>query len=74
MRNDPPVDIISQFCLHFTTEHTKQHLEAWARRSARPIIYFLTHVKNSTVTVIVRKSHSRTGKPEKPTIGKIGTV
>ena len=25
-----------RFCLHYTTEHTKQHLEAWARRSARP--------------------------------------
>ena len=30
-----------KFCLHYTTEHTKQHLEAWKRRSARPMIHFI---------------------------------
>ena len=30
-----------KFCLHYTTEHTKQHLEAWMRRSARPMIHFI---------------------------------
>ena len=30
-----------RFCLHCTTEHTKQHLEAWARWSARPMKYFI---------------------------------
>ena len=41
MRNDPPVDKIFQFCLHCTTEHTKQHLEAWVRQSARPMKHFI---------------------------------
>ena len=30
-----------KFCLHYTTEHTKQHLGAWTRRSARPMIHFI---------------------------------
>ena len=56
------------FCLHYTTEHTKQHLEAWARRSARP----MKHIINSR-----EKLHCYTTghvNPKKPTIGKIGTV
>ena len=30
-----------RFCLHCTTEHTKQHLKAWARWSARPMKHFI---------------------------------
>ena len=29
------------FCLHYTAQHTKQHLEAWARRSARSKKHFI---------------------------------
>ena len=53
------------FCLHYTTEQTKQHLETWARRSARPMIHFFNSRENSTVTVILRTRHSRTSIPEK---------
>ena len=55
------------FCLHNTTEHTKQHLEAWVHLSARPMKYFikLTHVKNSPIKVIIlRTHHSQTRKPK----------
>ena len=30
-----------RFCLHYTTEQTKQHLEAWVRWSAWHIIHFI---------------------------------
>ena len=45
-------------CLHNTTEHTKQHLEAWVHLSARPMKYFikLTHVKNSP---IIKSNYSK---------------
>ena len=32
---------LNVFWLHYTTEHTKQHLEVWARRSARPMKHLM---------------------------------
>ena len=41
----PTVMLILRRCQRFrpryTTEHTRQRLEAWARRSARPLIRFI---------------------------------
>ena len=40
-RNHSQIEGLSKFCLHYANEHTEQHLEAWVRRSARPMIHFI---------------------------------
>ena len=49
----------------------EQHFEAWARRSARPMIHFINSHKYSSNTVNLNApSDSRTRKPQKTTFGK----
>ena len=40
-RKHSQIEGLSKFCLHYANEHTEQHLQAWARRSARPMIHFI---------------------------------